>query len=206
MWLSDRWHDYALLDAGDGMKLERWGEFVLARPEPQAVWPVNAPRCGQMRTRLTTVRPRAAARGRIRRHCPKAGRCAMARICALSSARPGFKHTGLFPGAGGELGLMRARIAKAAGRLCRCSTCLLTPGGATLACAAAGASVVQCGRGQRHCDQAHDNAAQSGLSHAPIRHLVDDASSLCSARAPRPHTTASDGPAPRMGAAGWADV
>ena len=39
MWLADGWRDYEILDAGDGMKLERWGKYVLARPEPQAVWP-----------------------------------------------------------------------------------------------------------------------------------------------------------------------
>ncbi|MBT7866468.1 MAG: SAM-dependent methyltransferase, partial [Opitutales bacterium] len=42
MILADKWRDYEILECGDGMKKERWGEFILVRPDPQVIWPLNS--------------------------------------------------------------------------------------------------------------------------------------------------------------------
>ena len=82
MWVSDKWTDYELLDASRGEKLERWGDKLLLRPDPQAIWetPRTDPRWNRLRQKLKTPSsqaPPAAARGR-ETVCPQAGRSATA--------------------------------------------------------------------------------------------------------------------------------
>ena len=77
MWLADSWKDYEVLDTSAGEKLERWGKYLLVRPDPQVIWntPKDDPLCGSM-TRATRARTPAAENGRIC-VCPPNGRCAI---------------------------------------------------------------------------------------------------------------------------------
>ena len=187
MWLSDRWHDYALLDAGDGMKLERWGEFVLARPEPQAVWPVQRP---ALWANAHATYHRSSTGGgawSYTQTLPESWQVRYGEDLRFIVRPTGFKHTGLFPEQAVNWDWMRARIA-AAGRPVQVLNLFAYTGGATLACAAAGASVVHVDAAKGIVTWAHDNAAQSGLSHAPIRYLVDDALKFVQREARRGHT------------------
>ena len=72
---ADTWKDYELLDATGGNRLERWGETLLVRPDPQVVWkrPSKA-RCGPRQTPFITAPIRAAASGSTAAVCPKSGK------------------------------------------------------------------------------------------------------------------------------------
>ena len=78
--LAEEWKDYSVIATGDGYKLERWGEVVLLRPDPQVIW--NAQRDLFAYPGLSAAAKRAAARGNIKRACPKSGRSVTA-ICGF---------------------------------------------------------------------------------------------------------------------------
>ena len=70
MYLADGWRDYALLDAGNGMKRERWGDVTLLRPDPQAVWPMKEQQDSSCRQPSTTSPPRGLGRSATTRGIP----------------------------------------------------------------------------------------------------------------------------------------
>ena len=175
MYLSDGWSDYALLDAGDGQKLERWGNAVLLRPDPQAVWPLA---------------PGAAARADAIYHRSSTGGGAWESIRPLPEkwtvsyrdltfvVRPtGFKHTGLFPEQAVNWDWMRDRLSawRSGHREApRVLNLFAYTGGATMACARQGAQVTHVDAAKGMIAWAKENAAACGLSGAPVRYLVDD--------------------------------
>ena len=83
MWLSDKWTDYELIDCSGGEKLERWGKYMLVRPDPQAIWDTakNHP-AGQSPMRAMPARRPAAANGK-KAGCRKAGRYGMVNFCSM---------------------------------------------------------------------------------------------------------------------------
>ena len=98
MWIADGWKDYELLDCGGGEKLERWGQQLLVRPDPQAIWEHAPEQCrlaaGQRP--LQPAPPPAAASGTSASHAPSGGR-SPTEICTFNVKPMNFKHTGLFP-------------------------------------------------------------------------------------------------------------
>ncbi len=173
MFVSDRWEDYELLDAGDGMKLERWKDVLLARPEPQAVWPQQQPQLWDRADATYHRSQTGGGRWEFARSLPE---CWEVRYGELRFAvRPtGFKHTGLFPEQAVNWDFMRQCIQKAKGSV-KVLNLFAYTGGATLACAQAGAQVVHVDAAKGMVQWAQDNAKRSGLNKAPIRYLVDDA-------------------------------
>ena len=173
MWLSDAWQDYELMDAGDGMKLERWGDVILSRPEPQAVWRPQHPALWE---KADAVYHRSNAGGgnwSYARTLPESWQIGYGALRFY--VRPtGFKHTGLFPEQGVNWDWAAQKI-RQAGRPVRVLNLFSYTGGATLACAAAGAEVVHVDAAKGIVSWAKENAALSGLAEAPIRYLVDDA-------------------------------
>ena len=175
MYLSDGWQDFAVLDAGGGNKLERWRDAVLLRPDPQAVWPMD-----NHEAEADAVYLRAATGGghwEFRRDLPESWRIRYRNLTFL--VRPtGFKHTGLFPEQAVNWDWMAERLAawKGAhpGQTPRVLNLFGYTGGATVACAASGASVVHVDAAKGMVAWAKDNARESGLSDAPIRYIVDD--------------------------------
>ena len=171
MYLADGWREYELLDAGGGMKLERWGDVTLLRPDPQAVWPI--------RTREADAVYHRSARGgghwEFLRPLPESWRIRYRDLAFL--VRPtGFKHTGLFPEQAVNWDWMRGHVEHklAADGACRVLNLFAYTGGATCACLKSGAHVTHVDAARGMVAWAKENAALCGVQDAPARYLVDD--------------------------------
>ena len=117
MWLSKDWKDYAVLAAGDGQKLERWGSVVLLRPDPQAIWPMDA---GVLdKTPLHARYVRSSEGGGEWEFYKKVPNSWNIRYKNLTfSVHPtGFKHTGLFPEQAANWDFLQQRIREARGEM-----------------------------------------------------------------------------------------
>jgi 23S rRNA (cytosine1962-C5)-methyltransferase len=173
--LADRWQDYQLLDTGAGMKLERWGDTVLVRPDPQIIWPKSAGREWNEWDGYYHRSDAGGGRWEFRKQLPESWTI---RYGALKfKIRPtDFKHTGLFPeqAANWDWCSQKIRAARTAGREINVLNLFGYTGAATVACAAAGASVchVDASKGMVHW--CRENAALSGFADAPIRTIADD--------------------------------
>ena len=172
MRYSKDWSDFELLDASGGEKLERWGSVILARPDPQVIW--ETPK-GSEWGRVNARYHRSAAGGGSWeiRSLPRPEWEVSYRELRFHIRPTGFKHPGLFPEQAVNWDFMAAKI-RAAGRPVRVLNLFAYTGGATLACAAAGASVVHVDAAKGMVQWARDNAKLSGLEGAPVRWIVDD--------------------------------
>ena len=171
MYLADGWKDYALLDAGNGMKLERWGDVTLYRPDPQAVWPMRQPQADAVYHRSE----RGGGHWEFARPLPESWNTRYRDLTFV--VRPtGFMQTGLSPDQAVNWDWMRSRIAAkiAADGTCPVLNLFAYTGGATCACLKAGASVAHVDAAKGMVAWAKDNVAACGLADAPVRYLVDD--------------------------------
>ena len=178
MYLADRWQDYELIDAGQGEKLERWGQVILQRPDPQAIWPRDAwPDPDALYHRSSS----GGGYWQKNRPHPSAWEICYpgdAGILRFRIEPTGFKHTGLFPeqAANWDFCGQSIRQAAKAGRTPRILNLFAYTGGATVACAAAGAGeVVHLDASKGMNARARENLALSGLSANLIRFFNDDA-------------------------------
>ncbi|MDO5112197.1 MAG: class I SAM-dependent methyltransferase [Clostridia bacterium] len=174
MFLSDQWQDYAILDAGGGEKYERWGDVTLLRPDPQAAWPMPAPKTVDARyIRANT----GGGHWEYDRDLPQSWRIRYRDLTFI--VRPtGFKHTGLFPEQATNWDFMRAVVDnhnKETNKPFRALNLFAYTGGATCALAAAGASVAHVDAAKGMVSWAKDNLESCGLADRPVRFLVDDA-------------------------------
>ncbi|MCL2671081.1 MAG: class I SAM-dependent methyltransferase [Clostridiales bacterium] len=180
MYLSDNWQDYALLDAGGGNKLERWGSVVLLRPDPQAIWPIALWPAAELSPVCDAVYNRSASGGgawTFHRQLPESWKMGYRDLTFI--VRPtGFKHTGLFPEQAVNWDWMRGRLdawqAEYADRAPKVLNLFAYTGAATCACAKAGANVVHVDAAKGMVAWAKENAAACNLADAPIRYIVDD--------------------------------
>ena len=175
MYLADQWKDFAVLDAGGGNKLERWGDVTLLRPDPQAVWPMEQDGRGVDAHYL-----RSSSGGGHWEYARKLPESWTIRYGALSFiVRPtGFKHTGLFPEQAVNWDWMQSVVRRAGfpkDRPFRALNLFAYTGGATCALAAAGEEAVHVDAAKGMVAWAKDNLAASGLADAPVRFIVDDA-------------------------------
>ena len=172
MFLANQLKDYTILDTGDGMKLERWGDVVLSRPDPQVIWPRERP---ALWDKADAVYQRSSTGGghwQFRRKLPERWQIRFGSLCFY--VRPtGFKHTGLFPEQSANWEFMAEQIRQAAGNVNVLNLFAYT-GGATVACARAGASVCHVDAAKGMVAWGKENARLSGLGEAPIRWIVDD--------------------------------
>ena len=170
MWVAGGWKDYELLDCGGGEKLERWGNKLLVRPDPQAIW--------------TTPRLPAGWRhpdGRYLRSHTGGGRWEKAKLPEQWQVRyrdltfqvkpMNFKHTGLFPEQAVNWDWFSS-IIKRADRPVKVLNLFAYTGGATLAALSAGASVCHVDASKGMVQWAKENAEACGISN--IRFIVDD--------------------------------
>ncbi len=187
MWLADGWRDYEVLDTSSGEKLERWGNYILVRPDPQVIWdtPRRAPEWKKKN-------------GHYHRSSKGGGEWEFFGLpeqwdisYPVSSLAEGgvrelrfhlkpfsFKHTGLFPEQAVNWewcsGIIFNEKKKNPGREIKVLNLFAYTGGATAACAAAGAAVTHVDASKGMVTWARENAQASGLADAPIRWLVDD--------------------------------
>ena len=172
MWTTENWKDYELLDTSDGERLERWGKYVLIRPDPQVIWQ-GAAKHPAWKTADGIYRRSNTGGGRwVKNKMPESWNIRYGDLGFV--LRPmGFKHTGLFPEQAANWDWFSGLIRKA-DRPIRVLNLFAYTGGATVAAAKAGASVVHVDAAKGMVAQAKENAALSGLSEAPIRYIVDD--------------------------------
>ena len=172
MWKADQWQDYEVLDTSDGEKLERWGRYVLVRPDPQVIWrtPRTDPRWRKYDARY--LRSSTGGGKWSDHHLPERWQV---RYKALTfNVKPmNFKHTGVFPEQAANWDYIMQTI-QAANRPIRVLNLFAYTGGATLAAAAAGASVCHVDAAKGMVAWAKENARASGLENAPIRWIIDD--------------------------------
>ena len=177
MWIADGWNDYEVLDTSAGEKLERWGDYILVRPDPQVIW--NTPH---------KVREWKQKNGHYHRSNKGGGQWEFFDLPEQWEISYGnlkfhlkpfhFKHTGLFPEQAVNWewsgNLIREAKKKNPGKEIKVLNLFAYTGGATVACADAGAAVTHVDASKGMVTWAKENAAASGLSDAPIRWLVDD--------------------------------
>lgn len=171
MWIADKWQDYELCDASDGERLERWGEYILCRPDPQVIWK-NEKR-SPLWKKPDAIYSREGGGGHWSKlDVPEYWTVGYGKLC-FKIKPMGFKHTGLFPEQAVNWDWM-ARLIQNAKRPIRVLNLFAYTGGATMAAAAAGASVFHVDAAKNMVAQAKENAALSGLERADIRYFVDD--------------------------------
>ncbi len=180
MWVSDGWRDNELIDCGGGEKLERGGNHVLVRPDPQAIW--QTPRNNPLWRRPDARYARASTGGGAweKKDVPAQWQVRY-RELTFQVKPMNFKHTGLFPEQAANWDFAMEQIRRA-GRPISVLNLFAYTGGATVACAAAGASVCHVDAARGMVSWGRDNARASGLEDAPIRWIVDDWPNLWSGR------------------------
>ena len=172
MFIADHWQSFEVLDTGDGEKLERWGKYVLRRPDPQVIWPKADPGCWSAAQAHYLRSERGGGEWRFEERLPERWQISYGDL--KFHVRPtGFKHTGLFPEQAANWDFAMDQIRRA-GRPIRVLNLFAYTGGATVACAAAGASVCHVDAAKGMVAWAKENARVSGLQDAPIRWIVDD--------------------------------
>lgn len=172
MWTSENWKDYELLDASDGERLERWGRYILIRPDPQIIWKNVKSHPAWKNADAVYRRSREGGGGWVKNRLPESWNIRYGDLGFI--LRPmGFKHTGLFPEQAANWDWFGELIRKA-NRPVKVLNLFAYTGGATVAAAKAGASVVHVDAAKGMVAQAKENASLSGLADAPIRYIVDD--------------------------------
>ena len=172
MWIADQWKDYEVLDTSEGEKLERWGDYLLVRPDPQVIW--NTPKELPGWRKMNGHYHRSSKGGGEWEFfdLPKQWEIAYKEL--RFNLKPfSFKHTGLFPEQAVNWDWFSDKI-RNAGRPVKVLNLFDYTGGATLAAAAAGAAVTHVDASKGMVNWAKENARSSGLEAAPIRWLVDD--------------------------------
>lgn len=186
MWIADNWKDYEVVDTGDGEKLERWGKYLLVRPDPQVIWSTDYTNPGWSKKNAHYHRSTKGGGEWEIFHLPDAwsisyglaGAAGKSGSPLVFQLKPlGFKHTGLFPEQAANWDWLSHIIREARRppeKPIKVLNLFAYTGGATLAAAAAGAAVTHVDASKGMVAWAKENAASSRLTDAPIRYLVDD--------------------------------
>lgn len=167
------WNDYELLDTSAGERLERWGDIILIRPDPQIIWntPKKHPLWKQAHARYHRSNTGGGSWEPLR-NMPDVWKIRYQEI-TFQLKKMGFKHTGVFPEQAVNWDFTMKKI-RNAGRPVKVLNLFAYTGGATLAAAAAGAQVCHVDASKGMVAWARENAAVSKLADRPIRWLVDD--------------------------------
>ena len=168
-----KWKDYELLDTSDGDRLERWGDIILVRPDPQVIW--KTPKLLPQWNNYSAVYHRSSKGGgawETKKHVPESWKISYKNL-NFNVKMMNFKHTGIFPEQAVNWDMFETIIKKR-----KAPTNVLNlfayTGGATLACANAGAKVCHVDASKGMVAWARENAELSNLKTAPIRWIVDD--------------------------------
>ena len=172
MFIAENWLDYELIDTGEGMKLERWKDIYLLRPDPQTIWPYTKT---PNKKEIHAVYSRSSSGGgswTFNKSVPEQWTVSWEDLTFCIKPM-GFKHTGLFPEQAANWAWMRKKINEA-NRPINVLNLFGYTGGATVACASAGASVCHVDAAKNMVAVGKQNLAASGLADRPVRWIVDD--------------------------------
>ncbi|MBQ7677858.1 MAG: class I SAM-dependent methyltransferase [Lachnospiraceae bacterium] len=183
MWVADNWTDYEVIDASDGEKLERWGDYVLLRPDPQVIW--HTAKAAPQWKKLNAHYHRSSKGGGEWEFfdLPKEWEISYAiggrgDILRFRLQPFSFKHTGLFPEQAANWNwfssIIKEALAAEPSRTIKVLNLFAYTGGATLAAAAAGAHVTHVDASKGMVTWAKENAHITGLPETSVRWLVDD--------------------------------
>lgn len=176
MFLADGWKDYELIDCSGGEKLEKWGDYLLIRPDPQIVWELDNNQKSPLWKKADARYIRSSSGGghwEVFTKLPDVWNINY-RDLKFGIKPMGFKHTGLFPEQAVNWDWMRSIIEKSGRRDARVLNLFAYTGGASVAASAGGAAVCHVDAAKGMVAWAKENAALSGLAERPIRYIVDD--------------------------------
>lgn len=172
MWIADQWKDYEVIDCSNGEKVERWGKYILVRPDPQVIW--DTPKSNKAWRNMNAHYHRSKKGGGEWEFFDLPEQWSIHYKNLTFQLKPfSFKHTGLFPEQAVNWDWFSSKI-KNAGRPIKVLNLFAYTGGATIAAAASGASVTHVDASKGMVTWAKENAISSGLKDAPIRWIVDD--------------------------------
>ena len=178
MWIADNWKDYEVLDTSSGEKLERWGDYILVRPDPQVIW--DTPKTLKGWKKMNGHYHRSSRGGGEWEFFNLPEQWTINYKSLTFNLKPfSFKHTGLFPEQATNWDwfsdlISKEKIKRGNDNPVKVLNLFAYTGGATLAAAAAGANVTHVDASKGMVNWAKENAVSSGLKDAPIRWLVDD--------------------------------
>ena len=172
MWLSNKWNDYEVLDCSNGEKLERWGNHILVRPDPQAIWNTKRsdPRWENYGGRY--FRSDKGGGRWDKRGLPESWQIGYGDL-RFNLKPMNFKHTGIFPEQAANWDFIMNKISSA-GRPVSLLNLFAYTGAASVAAAKVGAEVCHVDAARGMVSWAKENAVSSGVSDRPIRWIVDD--------------------------------
>ncbi|MBQ8087521.1 MAG: class I SAM-dependent methyltransferase, partial [Clostridia bacterium] len=173
MIIASAWKDYEVLDTGDGEKLERWKDIVLRRPDPQALWPKQSPALWAHPDGYYHRSQKGGGEWEFFRKLPERWEIGY-RLLRFYVHPTGFKHTGLFPEQAANWDWM-AELIRRANRPLKVLNLFGYTGGATVACAQAGAKVTHVDAAKGMVQWAGDNRRLSQIDETSVRWIVDDA-------------------------------
>jgi len=173
MNIAKNWEDYKIIDMADGQKLEKWGDVILSRPDPQIVWknksyPEEWKKANAIYSRSKT----GGGSWEYKKKIPSAWQIKYKDL-TFNIKPMGFKHTGLFPEQAVNWDWMRDKI-KNSKREIKVLNLFAYTGGATVACLSAGASVCHVDSSKGMVTWAKENVTSSGLADKKVRYIVDD--------------------------------
>ena len=173
MQINTEWKDYQIIATGDGEKLERWGDVVLLRPDPQVIWHAAKPLHAVVKPAARYIRSSSGGgHWEFDKKLPENWQVGWRNL--KFNVRPmNFKHTGLFPEQAANWATMIDLI-KNAGRPISVLNLFAYTGGATVACLSAGASVCHVDAAKNMVERAKENVSLSSLSFDKARFIVDD--------------------------------
>ncbi len=172
MLLADEWKEYELIETGDGEKLERWGNVILRRPDPQIIWPIKDKKMWDKADAHYHRSQSGGGQWEFKKKVPKRWTISFNEL-KFYIEPTGFKHTGLFPEQSVNWKWMINSIQKA-NRPIKVLNLFAYTGGATVATAYAGAEVCHVDAAKGMVSWAKENLALSGLADKPVRFITDD--------------------------------
>ena len=171
MKIATDWKDYVVLATGDGEKLEKWGEYVLLRPDPQVIWHAQSNLVDYKYLNAHYIRSSSGGgTWQYKKHVPEEWVVSWKDI-KFSIKPMGFKHTGLFP----EQAVNWIDISNAiknASRPIKVLNLFAYTGAASIVCSLAGASVTHVDASKGMVERAKENASLNGITN--IRYIIDD--------------------------------
>ena len=175
MWIADGWKEYELIDCEGGERLERWGDYILVRPDPQVIW--HGERKNPLWKKAHGVYKRQGGGGSwVVNKMPESW-CIHYGELTFRLRPMGFKHTGLFPEQATNWDWASSVIRKSIADghdTPKVLNLFAYTGGATVACAKAGAALCHVDASKGMTQAAKENMQLTGLGEAPCRYIVDD--------------------------------